>query len=433
MFLLVLRNVQASALSTIFGNSPDDAEIMDLRFIQPSSIAPSSSSGTYCYYIIAPPEVTTDLLLPKDQADRASRYYQNHLNEESIEIWLHRAFQQNTTVAVADPKKADFFLIAGYLHLNSAVKSESKNRRRAPRQINHTSLIQLYQHRITDPSKPHLLLIPTWNGNRGNVVGIKALSASLVHQQVNLWSVGLERNEVWQGIGANRIIPIPYLVQQPMKSISLIQPRNNNSVFYAGDARPNAKIWSGCFREQMLLPLLRTTNATNKSLDIHLVGKDYRLNQSDYNRRMHQSDYCLILCGDTPSSRSLTSAMVSGCIPIRVGSRLRGLCEPPCKPGFGWKLSGPGNPHLPFPIHIPWDKFPEANEQEFFNSKGQEELQRIFSEYDHDAKTRKQDIRSIMESVWKGWIYGWGDPIGSTDFGEVHHYLLETFIRLAFA
>jgi hypothetical protein len=429
--LLVVKNLQVSSVS--ISRNTDDSFSHPIVHINNHT----EHAKQHCdqhpikYYIIAPPQVTVDLL--KNQTGRASTYYQNHLNEESVEIWLHRAFQQLSyeNGHTSNPSEADVFLIAGYLHLNSAVHSVPKASRRKPAQIDHSSLIQLYQDRIVDSSKPHLMLMPAWNLNRGHVVGIKALSSALVAQKVNLWAVGLERNEVWQGIGADRIVPIPYVVRHPESNnhddddqFPFTRIRKNNSFFYAGDSRQNAKLWSGCFREQMILPL--QTNSTMRNIDVQLVDKESRLNQSDYNQRMQNSDYCLILCGDTPSSRSLTSAMVSGCIPIRVGSRLRGMCEPPCKQGYGWRVSGRENPHLPFPSYIPWEGFPEVNEEKFMEN-GEDELRKVVVRFD---AVKKQEIRSVMQRVWKGWIYGWGDPVKSTDFGHVHHYLMHTFQRL---
>eukprot|EP00980_Cylindrotheca_fusiformis_P001810 scaffold408_cov71-Cylindrotheca_fusiformis.AAC.11 len=453
---LVLRNVQVSTRVIFLGVGDEHAA--DTLFSHPSSIHhwnpidqpnrdhQSPGDKKYYYYIIAPPEVTSDLISGQENSEQASRYYEDHLNEESAEMWLHRAFQQQSYEQghTTDPSNADFFLIAGYLHLRSGIQAEAsrinnnRHRRRSAAQVNHTGLIRLYQDLIFYPSKPHLMLIPTWNGNRGNIVGIKPL-ASALKSHVNLWSVGLERNEAWQGIGIDRIVPIPYVVRlknDPASQNPTLFPnpqdwhRKKNSYFYAGDVRQNSQRWSGCFREQLILPLTANkTSAEGIVFDVQLLDKKSRWNQSLYNRRMDQNEFCLILCGDTPTSRSLTSAMVSGCIPVRVGSRLRGLCEPPCKEGFGWKISGDKYPHLPFPAFIPWDTFPEVNEEQFMNH-GADELRAVSAQYDEG---KKQNIKSIMHRVRYAWIYGWGNPVNTTDFGQVHHYLLATFQRLAFA
>jgi Exostosin family len=149
-----------------------------------------------------------------------------------------------------------------------------------------------------------------------------------------------------------------------------------------------------------------------------------RLSQEEYNHRMHISQYCLILAGDTPSSRSLTSAMVAGCIPIRVGSRLRGLCDPPCFQGWGFVVTGESNPHLPFSETIPWDKFPEVSESDLIE-KGQVALdEHIFGVYHQEQKT---ELHSIMQSTMTGWIYGWGDPVSSEELGDTTSYIWHSF------
>ena len=139
---------------------------------------------------------------------------------------------------------------------------------------------------------------------------------------------------------------------------------------------------------------------------------------------MAGSEYCLILCGDTVTSCSLMPAMVlGGCIPIRVGSCPRGLCDPPCQKGWGWMVTGTEYPHLPFPDVIPWDNFAEVDKEKFTES-GQQVLQDLFLEYDEEKKNK---IRSVMRRVQNGWIYGWGDPVTSTNFGEAVLYIWNSF------
>jgi len=42
---------------------------------------------------------------------------------------------------------------------------------------------------------------------------------------------------------------------------------------------------------------------------------------NDYVNHIKNSQYCLVLAGDTPSSRRLFDAMISGCIPIFIGRK----------------------------------------------------------------------------------------------------------------
>jgi hypothetical protein len=64
-----------------------------------------------------------------------------------------------------------------------------------------------------------------------------------------------------------------------------------------------------------------------------------------------KSAYCLMMCGDTPTSRTFPSSMVSGCTPLLVGTRLRlGDCRPPCFVGYQWPLAN--RSHLPYAHQI---------------------------------------------------------------------------------
>lgn len=371
-----------------------------------------STSPSLKFFIIAPPEVTTRL--SRNQTKRASRYYNDTLNEESAEIWLHRGFERMTYDEghTLNSTEADVFLVAGYLHLNSKINQGS-------------TIVEYYRKRIVDPTKPHLLLMPSWNPGRSGEAGIKSLAKALLEDEVNLWSVGFERNKFWQGVSPDRIVPVPYVVR-PSESRETLKKltsneRKENFVFYSGDLRPNAKGWAGCHRDKLIYPLQNRTD-----MDVRLVGKrttGKRLDEKEYNYRMTSSEYCLILCGDTPSSRSLASSIVYGCLPIRVGSRLRGLCEPPCQKGWGWNIAGPENSHLPFPDRIPWGKFPEVDEMQFTEA-GARVLNDLFLRFDSN---KKEEIRSVMGKVQEGFIYGWGDPVTSTDFGNAVLYTWSSF------
>lgn len=198
--------------------------------------------------------------------------------------------------------------------------------------------------------------------------------------------------------------------------------RINNFVFYAGDKRPHAVEWAGCNRTKMLLPLENRSN-----MDVRIVSRNNRLTQDEYNKRTHSSEYCLIVCGDTPTSRSLTSAMVHGCIPIRIGARLRGFCEPPCHPGWGWKVTHLS--HLPFDNQIDWALFPEVDEESFTDDPVTvlEDLLRST-----DSK-RKAEIRAVMNRTQMAWVYGWGNPVTSTDFGQAVEYVWGSLLEYLIA
>ena len=379
----------------------------------------ASSTSSLKFYIIPTPELTDDLL--KTYSLLASNYYERALNEEMAEIWLHRGFQQLTPQdgLTTDPEEADVFLIFGYMHMYAGLQKILSNN---GDDVDLEAFYLKFLERVVDKTKPHVMFVPSYNAAISKRAWISQWAERLQHDGVNLWSTAFERNPHWQGIkDLSKIIPVPYVVKPSLPRDELLErttgSRTKDFVFYAGDARANANKWAGCDRS-MVLPLVGHDN-----MDVRLVSKTNRLSQETYNSRMFTSEYCLVLCGDTPSSRSLTSSMVAGCIPVRVGSRLRGLCEPPCHPGFGWTVSGIS--HLPYADIIDWESFPEVSEQQFVDNPSAT-LDEMFARTGTKVKAK---IRSVMDDTRLGWIYGWGDPVYSTDFGEAASYVWRSIAR----
>jgi Exostosin family len=220
----------------------------------------------------------------------------------------------------------------------------------------------------------------------------------------------------------DRIIPVPYVLHPPPleKLVSAFDhDRIENFVFFHADRRPWAVSWAGCDRVIVTLLFGRS------DMDIGLSGKcktvppggGDRLSQEQYNDRMSTSDYCLVMCGDTPTSRSLISAMTAGCIPILIGRWWHGFCDPPCHKGWGWNIAE--RPHLPFADQINWDLIPVVNHTQF-EMDPYATLQALFLQY---PKERKDTIRAEMKRVQKWLVYGWGDPTDSTEFGEAYIHI----------
>eukprot|EP00533_Pseudo-nitzschia_delicatissima_P004124 CAMPEP_0116103354 /NCGR_PEP_ID=MMETSP0327-20121206/13837_1 /TAXON_ID=44447 /ORGANISM="Pseudo-nitzschia delicatissima, Strain B596" /LENGTH=474 /DNA_ID=CAMNT_0003595453 /DNA_START=44 /DNA_END=1465 /DNA_ORIENTATION=- len=373
------------------------------------------------FYILPSPDITELLKSVFNQSksellDMASKHYQNALNEESAEMWLHRGFQR---LPARSKKKseADVYIVAGYFHLFSVLLPSWDD-----------ALVQkLYRRIIVDPTKPHLILTPTWNPERSRKIGLHSLVKTLQLRGVsskNLWSVGFERNVGWQPVpDVSNILPIPYVVQQDensQESAATNTKRTENSVFFAGDPRKNADNWSGCSRPNLINALQEKLPL--ETTDLSLLHKENRMNQTTHKQHMRNSEYCLVLCGDTPSSRTLSAAIVEGCIPVRVGSRLRGLCNPPCHPGFGWKVTG--IPHLPYEERIDWNLFPEIDEAELLSSKAKyTSLQSLFQ---HET-LRTNELYAVMDKVRSGFVYGYGNPVVSEKFGDAASYIWESF------
>lgn len=471
-------------------------------------------SRDFRFYILPPPDITRlQRLINQTESDLlaiASEYYRNALAEESAEMWLHRGFERLSARIIDNPKDADAYIVVGYCHLYSNVFPHENLGRPHNRQLrdryrkknnrnkgtgNETKVKssffsslswvdkvpKLYRHIVIDPSKPHLILAPTWNSEVGRRIGLHSIVSALQLQDVpdsNLWSVGFERNPNWQPVSlVSCILPIPYVVRMT-RHVEMIEemkesihnshepdkirtnrslpPREDqyrslvvekstnttrleNSIFFVGDPRPHAKEWAGCSRSNLIdaLRKQRTDDGVVANMDIRLVHKTNRVNHTTYRERMRTNEYCLVLCGDTPSSRTLTSAVVEGCIPVRVGSRLRGLCDPPCHEGFGWNVTGSDNPHLPFEDRIPWHIFPEINEAALLDINGGVSdgrgvknlsslvLQSMFKSY---GTLEKKRMHALLNEVRPGFIYGYGDPVLSQDFGDATLYIWESFV-----
>jgi hypothetical protein len=409
------------------------------------------------FFMISISQTTSHILKSQQDKLMASNYYQKALNEESAEIWLHRGFER-LPQRTMNPNEADVFLISGFLHLYNGLYGSRRNKGNIAKDTTWHSFPALYREKIVDPTKPHLLLIPSWNPQVSRNVGIRAMVNMLqttLGMTTNVWSVGFERNPKWQHLPPSRILPLPYVVSLPARDMEQnetalwneVSPgtvhhrkelqRRPNSIFFAGDARKNAESWSGCYRSRLVSSIQQqqhpperpTTyqNLTTGLWNIQLLGKRDRLEQRVYNTFMTTSDWCLVLCGDTPSSRTLTSSMIFGCLPLRVGTRLRGLCEDPCHKGFGWTVTGEEYPHLPFVEKIDWEEFLEVDEATLLNSTNAKHdfLWQRLTTYNPEKKER---LRKILMDVRRGWIYGWGDPVASTHLGEASKFIWESWV-----
>jgi Exostosin family len=379
---------------------------------EPKLLTTRRKDGHFKFYILPVANITSELR--KRHENNATIFYGSRdVNEDVAEMWLHRGlasftYDQGHTM---DPHEADVFFIPGYLHWRHSLLNE-RNEPLSPQVLKV----------IVDKTKPHVLLIPTRSSFIAINIGLAGLVRDLLTNGVNLYSLGFERNSYWQKLDAGRIIPVPYVVQHKARGTELVAAlrhhRRNNSLFFYANSRKNAMAMSGCNRS-VVQPLIGRAN-----MDVYISRKKKgSLTQDEYNERMQQSDYCLVMCGDTPTSRTLASAIVAGCIPLRIGSWWRGLCEPPsCRARFGFNASE--QPHLPFIDQINWDLFPELNETEFA-IEPVTVLGDFFQQVTKDDKDRmREEIRRVQLSL----VYGWGNPATSTEFGNIYTHVWETVI-----
>jgi Exostosin family len=382
----------------------------------PTATNKNGDSRDFKFYILRVPMITSALIA--NETEKFKTVYQNELNEASAEVWLHRGmasltYQQGQTM---DPNEADAFIIPAYLWARIGMQDKSER----------SDLYQEIIKEIVDKSKPHIWLSPSPNPNLSGSLGLRSIVNQLLKSNVNMYSIGFERNSYWQVVSTDRIIPVPYVLHPPPLETLVAafdHDRIENFVFFRADRRRMAKGWAGCDRA-IVAPLFGRTD-----MDIGLSGKKAppggggRLSQEQYNHRMSTSDYCLVMCGDTPTTRSLISAVTAGCIPILIGRWWHGYCDPPCHKGWGWNIAE--RPHLPFADQINWDLVPVVNHTQF-QMDPNATLMALFQQY---PKERKDQIRAEMKRVQKWLVYGWGDPADSTVFGDAYPHIWQSIIH----
>lgn len=365
------------------------------------------------FYILPLEELTS--LLIGNFSKEATEYYVGALNEESAEIWLHRGLATSPD-RVHTAAEADVIVVCAYLHLNLKLTQHSKTRPVWELPLEKDDWLSHLETSLTENRhKPHVLAVPTWNPTVSRKIGVPKIVKLFDDLGIRHASLGFERNPFWQKTDATNIIVVPYVVKTDLTRQDITQStttsRVDDFVFYAGDERKNAVAWAGCNRTQLIGSLSNDTT----TMDVRIRRGKSRLSQAAYNHRMLTSEYCLILCGDTPTSRSLASAIVHGCIPVHVGSRWWGKCEPPCRTAsWGWSVTEPLS-HLPYQhdedVHR---EFPVLDEAAFgIDARG--ELKQFLGGI---SPAKKADLRKHLQHMQLQWMYGWGDPVSTFSLGE---------------
>lgn len=83
------------------------------------------------------------------------------------------------------------------------------------------------------------------------------------------------------------------------------------------------------------------------------------------------------------------------------------VCDTPCKAGWGWGVSGPEHPHLPFhDTFIDYTRFPHVDEAHFYEDAAgayQNAVANVTDAYEHAAW---RYLNAIRDDV----VYGYGSP-----------------------
>ncbi len=342
-----------------------------------------------------------------------------------------------------------------------------------------------HRHR-PNTTTAYVLAIPTWNPKRGNDIGLSKLqemfqnltttTTTTNHDRIRYLSLGYERNMYWQKVPSPyHIVPIPYVVTmapvhrttttsvpslyQNSTTVEFIReppppapvpPARSTTIFYSGDTRPNAVKWSGCHRTALLQPIVNhyggapsyrsnttTANGNYDNVDVRLINSNSRgraspsanttstrLSMSEYNDKMRHSQYCLIVCGDTPTSRSLSSAIIHGCIPLFIGrERWYGRCGNVCHPGWGWNVLPNDNiSHFPYDTIFDYAQFPSIDEHAFLQNPV-----RSLQQFLNATSSTAASSVSILE-FRSAYIYGYGHPVTTKFLGHAVPYIWKSIV-----
>jgi len=166
-----------------------------------SAVAPSKK-----FYILPLPEVTSWLI--GNFTKQSIEFYKSALNEDQIEIWLHRGLQQLGAARTEDPLDADVVIVSAYLHLNAhLIKQGVQKKGNLPYAAE--DWLELIQQRLVH-NKTHVVAVTACNPGEKRGISLHALQDVLKQSGVPVLSFGTERNPSWQSVDAHQIIPVPY-------------------------------------------------------------------------------------------------------------------------------------------------------------------------------------------------------------------------------
>ena len=364
--------------------------------------------GNYSFYVYeggAFDAITT--ALPQQR-----RHYK--IAEELVEVWVHRALL-NDKRRTTDPEAASLFFVPAYLSLSKSSDAQGHDERlsalieelRTSKWfLRHRGADHVFGYSSINPGVARQLLFPKLHaGLEQSYFGVFEMNPA--------WVGGDRKEETLQ-----RMVPAPYVVDAARLAGTSTQLHNHEiSVFFAAHRRPNAAQWSGCDRSKAL-----GLESVPRS-SIHIKSHRRRLLDEDaFAHSMRVADFCLVMCGDTPTSRRIFDAIVADCIPLIVGTRLWGRCEAPCHEGWGWFVSGDQHPHLPFrDTYIDYTRFPRVDERLLYEdaTKAYEDAVRGVTE------AEERDMWRYLNAIRDDVVYGYGSPFSSTKFGRAAANLMD--------
>lgn len=358
--------------------------------------------------------------IPGVGVENTSRTYSGIFAEYTAPVWVHRALLDDP-MRTSNPDEADLFFVPLYMAISESQPS--------------------HKERLNDWMAA---LRQSWHYKRKNgadhIIAPQAISKEMpvssglshVRELLRLGFTGaFEMNAAWtSGWERSRTIVMPYVANPYLTSIEVadtsaqdyIGRDRNTSFYYFASLRDWSIGRAGCQRAK-LRPLENYPNASVKiaKRSQHLVPQD------EYALAIRRGEFCPLTCGDTPTSRRTFDAFVAGCVPLIVGTRLFGLCEPPCHKGW-FDVVGSEFPHLPFAdLWMNWSIFPTVNEQQVYDQKSNQGVRDLFSAavVGFGGKSGALKARAHMYARRSYLVYGWGDYRNSKRFGNASRLMIE--------
>ena len=304
--------------------------------------------GDYKFYVYAGSAfdaMTSDLL--KGLKGEVADVY--HLAEDSVELWTHRSLLAHPR-RTRDPAEADLFFVPAYLTLSTTRAFKASHRARLGAMLGELTDGAYFRR---NAGRDHVFGYSSTNPGVARGLGFGDVAAAMNQSFFGTF----EMNPAWVGakhptprevamnrrdLVLNRMIPMPYVVDAdelagPPEHRKADIHHHEISVFFAANGRPSATKWSGCDRSKAL----GLKGLPKASIHVRAPrqgpggpGRARRLQhvveESKFAHAMRVSDFCLVMCGDTPTSRRIFDSIVADCVPLVVGTRLFGHCDPPC-------------------------------------------------------------------------------------------------------
>jgi len=268
-----------------------------------------------------------------------------YLPEDLSEWFLHKQIKASTHKSIVK-EKADIFVVNTMPVLSEYV-GDCNGMNHEYRQKKWVEIIKesdLFQSRPHD----HLFICQSWTCAKSAVspdmTNLALKMTYLIHEPNTYWVNGDKESNFLPSKLPENLIVIPYLAHSniiPFNEKPWVERSYKISFVGSLERRSN-------WRDVLTWPTVKELSY------LHILDEGVGDEISDGNEtkfdqyvtQMTNSQFCLILQGDTPSSRRLFDAMISGCIPVFTGPKYS----------------------MPFEHLIPYDRFSvRIHEIDWFN------------------------------------------------------------------